>query len=89
MGTSFNGRHIELFLYGLDRDITGGYYTGGTFLIQACPLYPGSLADICKRTADDLCLFSFVDTPQHRFVSVCRAQNLSSLGTACASQGRP
>ncbi|GLC36304.1 hypothetical protein PLESTB_000608100 [Pleodorina starrii] len=75
-GKAVDERHIELFLYGLKKDITGGDFTGGTFLLRVCPMYPDSFTDMCKGGRNGMCLFSFVDTPMHRFVTVCRAKGL-------------
>ncbi|GLC52312.1 hypothetical protein PLESTB_000607800 [Pleodorina starrii] len=70
VGVAYDRNHIELFIYGLKGD-----YSNGMYLISKCaPL--GSFRNVCKRAAEGNCLFSFVDTPGHRFVTNCRAQGL-------------
>ncbi|GIL48274.1 hypothetical protein Vafri_4906 [Volvox africanus] len=68
VGITADGRHIELFIYGLKYS-----YTDGMFLLTKCGAM-GSFSRVCRRTAEGLCLFAFVDTPGHRFATVCKAE---------------
>ncbi|GIL48253.1 hypothetical protein Vafri_4906 [Volvox africanus] len=70
IGTSLDREHVELFIYGLK-----GNFADGTFMITKCASV-GSFSNLCKRASDGMCLFSFVDTPGHRFVTVCKVQGL-------------
>ncbi|KAG2498796.1 hypothetical protein HYH03_002990, partial [Edaphochlamys debaryana] len=68
VGYTFSKRSVEIYIYGLK-----GPQTDGTFLMKACA---DSFATTCKRSAEGMCLWAFVDTPGHQFVSVCRAEGL-------------
>ncbi|EFJ46681.1 hypothetical protein VOLCADRAFT_105429 [Volvox carteri f. nagariensis] len=73
IGYSYDLNHIELFIYGLKRA-----YTDGTFLITKCAAL-GSFSNVCKDTSEGNCVFAFVDTPGHRFVTICKAQGLPAI----------
>lgn len=69
-GFTYSRRSIELYIYALR-----GPYTNGTFLLPRCTAVP-TVRRLCKRAADGMCLYAFVDTPGHNYVTVCRAQGL-------------
>jgi hypothetical protein len=46
-------------------------------MLRRCAAF-SSFAKQCKRSAANLCLFAFVDTPGHRFVSACRVSGLDN-----------
>ncbi|GIL96562.1 hypothetical protein Vretimale_2365 [Volvox reticuliferus] len=71
VGITADGRHIELYIYGLKFS-----YTDGMFLLTKCGAM-GSFSRVCRGTAEGMCLFAFVDTPGHRFATVCKAQGLT------------
>ncbi|EFJ46682.1 hypothetical protein VOLCADRAFT_92890 [Volvox carteri f. nagariensis] len=70
-GFTTSRRHIELYIYGLRGD-----WTQGTFMMAKCNQL-GSFRNVCKRSDYGMCLYSFVDTPGHRFVTNCRTQGLT------------
>ncbi|KXZ55086.1 hypothetical protein GPECTOR_3g241 [Gonium pectorale] len=70
VGMTYSGKSVELYVYGLKYSYDWGY-----FMVLACRNAP-SFASVCKRTAQNLCLYAFVDTPGHKYVSVCRTQGL-------------
>lgn len=44
-------------------------------MMLRCRFQP-SFAAMCKRTSANMCLYAFVDTPGHAYVSICKVQGL-------------
>ncbi|PNH08253.1 hypothetical protein TSOC_005252 [Tetrabaena socialis] len=71
VGTTYSGRSIELYIYGLKYA-----YTDGFFMLLRCAAAP-TFGEMCKRSQAGMCLFAFVDTPGHEYVSICRTQGVT------------